>query len=153
MRKLSSSTFQIIAETGTDSYSVAGSFGIFPTGPVTRTESYGTFLRGSNVGYAGFGPYVAPITNVLQLSYDISASSITGEIAARINGATVGYQTTGGSAGTGNFGNLPAYFYARAGTTFFFNGNDYGSIARGAASTAAQITNGETYINSKTKAY
>jgi hypothetical protein len=153
VRKLSSSTFQIITETGTDSFSVAGSFGIFPTGPVQRTESYGTFLRGSNIGYAGFGPYVAPITNVLQLSYDIGASSITDEIAARINGAAVGYEITGGSAGTGNFGNLPAYFYMRAGTSFPFNGHDYGSIARGAASTAAQIANGETYINKLTKAF
>jgi hypothetical protein len=41
----------------------------------------------------------------------------------------------------------------RAGTTFPFGGNDYGSIARGAASTAAQITAGETYINNLTKAF
>jgi hypothetical protein len=41
----------------------------------------------------------------------------------------------------------------RAGTQLPFNGHDYGSIARGAASTAVQITNGETWINQRTKAF
>jgi hypothetical protein len=55
--------------------------------------------------------------------------------------------------GTGNYGNYPAYFYMRGGSSLPFSGNEYGSIARGAASTAAQIANGETYINSLTKAF
>jgi hypothetical protein len=61
--------------------------------------------------------------------------------------------TVSGDQGTGNYGNFPAYFYAREGSSLHFNGHDYGSIARGAASTAAQIAAGEEWINSKTKAY
>jgi hypothetical protein len=93
------------------------------------------------------GAYVAPITNTLTGLSDISGDLTT----LRINGAQVAQSTA--DQGTGNYGNHLAYFYARAGTSNFFNGNDYGSIARGAASTAEQIANGEAYINSKTKAY
>ena len=153
VRKFSSSTFQIITELGTDSYSVAGTFGIFPTGPVSRTESYSTFLRGSTIGYAGFGPCASPITNVLALSYDIGEVSITGEIAASINGVAVPYETTGLSAGTGNYGNYPLYLFARGGSSLWFGGRMYSMIIRGAASTAGQISQTETYVNSKTKAY
>jgi hypothetical protein len=66
----------------------------------------------------------------------------------RINGAQVATNTA--SQGTGNYGTYPAFFYTRAGTSLYFNGNDYGSIARGAASTAAQIANGEAYMAAKT---
>jgi hypothetical protein len=91
--------------------------------------------------------YSAPITNTLTFQSNISAPSAS----MRINTTQVSASTA--TQGTGNFGNWPAYFYSRAGTSLYFSGNDYGSIARGAASTAAQITNGETYINSLTKAY
>jgi hypothetical protein len=91
--------------------------------------------------------YAAPITNVLTAIGDISGDLTT----LRLNGTQVAQSTS--DLGTGNYGNYPAYFYMRAGTSLPFNGHDYGSIARGAASTAAQITAGETYINSKTKAY
>ena len=53
----------------------------------------------------------------------------------------------------GNFGNYPFYIGARAGTSLFFNGNLYGLIIRGAASSSAQISNAESYMNSKTGAY
>jgi hypothetical protein len=91
--------------------------------------------------------FTAPITNVLTGIGDISGDVTT----LRVNGIQVA--TNGADQGTGNYGNYPTYFYARGGTSLFFNGNDYGSIARGAASTAAQITAGETYINSLTKAF
>jgi hypothetical protein len=93
------------------------------------------------------GALPAPVTVVSSLAMQISID----QLIVRINGAQVASGTS--DQGTGNYGNYPAYFYARAGTSLFFNGNDYGSIARGAASTAAQIANGEAYINSKTKAY
>jgi hypothetical protein len=74
-------------------------------------------------------------------------------VTSRFNGVVNTTGATPSVTGTGNYGNYPAYFYARAGTSLFFGGNDYGSIARGAASTAAQIANGEAYINSLTKAF
>jgi hypothetical protein len=89
----------------------------------------------------------APITNVITGIGDISGDVCT----LRVNGAQAA--TSSADQGPGNYGNHPAYFYMRAGTSLPFDGNDYGSIARGAASTAAQITAGETYINKLTKAF
>jgi hypothetical protein len=91
--------------------------------------------------------YIAPITTVNTGIADIAGDVVT----LRVNGVQAA--TSSADQGTGNYGNYPAYFYSRAGTSLFFNGHDYGSIARGAASTAAQITAGETYINSLTKAF
>jgi len=92
--------------------------------------------------------FSAPITNVLTGIADISGDVAT----LRVNGVQAA--TSSANQGTGNYGTFATYFYARSpGSAQFFNGHDYGSIARGAASTAAQITAGETYINSKTKAY
>jgi hypothetical protein len=86
----------------------------------------------------------APITNVITGIGDISGDVCT----LRVNGAQAA--TSSADQGPGNYGNHPAYFYMRAGTSLPFDGNDYGSIARGAASTAAQITAGETYMAAKT---
>jgi hypothetical protein len=88
--------------------------------------------------------YAAPATLVLANSYDISGDKII------VRANTVQAISNTDDQGTGNYGTYPAYFYSRAGTMLFFNGNDYGSIARGAASTAAQITAGETYMAAKT---
>jgi hypothetical protein len=114
------------------------------TPAVYEFVSYGTSI---SVASTNSSVYAAPVTNVLT-----SIGDISGDVATlRINGAQIA--TSSANQGTGNYGNYPVYFYSRAGTLLLFNGNDYGSIARGAASTAAQITNGETYINNLTKAY
>jgi hypothetical protein len=55
--------------------------------------------------------------------------------------------------GTGNYGNYPVYHYMRVGTALPFNGHDYGSICRGAASSLSQITAAEGWINQRTKAF
>ena len=118
--------------------------------PLNGVSSNYTFTSfgssGSNAAYTNV-LVAAPVTNALT-----GIGNISGDQAIlRSNGSQVA--TNGADQGTGNYGNYPTYFYMRAGTSLPFNGNDYGSIARGAASTAAQITDGETYINSKTKAY
>jgi hypothetical protein len=145
VRKLSDAATGIIAELSTGA--IAGSFAAYTAG--SGVAGYGCYSMGS-VGPAFVGPaitYTAPITNTLTVLGDISGDLAT----LRVNGVQ-GAQNTG-NQGTGNFGNYPAYFYMRAGTSLPFSGNDYGSIARGAASTAAQIAAGEEWINSKTKAY
>ena len=143
VRKLSDTPFRMIAELST----IDSNPGSFYMG-VPASAGYEFHSRGTLSRYATAATgYPSPLTNVLTGIGDISGDTVT----LRINGAQVATST--GDQGTGNYGNYPAYFYARAGTTFFYNGHDYGSIARGAASTAAQITAGETYINSKTKAY
>jgi hypothetical protein len=148
VRKLSDAAgFSILTELSADVGSNNGSFSIQAPRATTVYFSYrskGTVLADAQEANAA---YAAPITTVMSC-----ISNISGDIATlRLNGTQVAQSTA--DQGTGNFGTYPAYFYMRAGTSLPFNGNDYGSIARGAASTAAQITAGETYINSKTKAY
>ncbi len=142
VRKLSDAAVGMFYETSQAYSSFTGSFALY-----NISTNYKTASGGSLFAEATSTSLPSPITNVLTEIASISGDQLD----LRINGVLNAQSTA--NQGTGNFGNYPAYFYARAGTTFFFNGNDYGSIARGAASTAAQITAGETYINSKTKAF
>jgi hypothetical protein len=148
MRKFNNNVINTFTELSTDSDSLAGSFVL--SAPVNAFQYYFQLNAGTRVDGTVSSGYASPITNVVTFIMDIAGALAADEIKARINGAVVSLTYAGASVGTGNFGNYPAYFYARAGTTFFFNGNDYGSIARGAASTAAQITGGETYMAAKT---
>jgi hypothetical protein len=133
-----------IIDTNAGSFNLSGSIG-FSTNIKFAFQSRGS---ASGAGAATtLSALAAPVSAVLTGVGDISGDLGT----LRVNGAQVAQSTA--DQGTGNYGNYPAYFYMRGGTSLPFNGNDYGSIARGAASTAAQITNGETYINSLTKAY
>jgi hypothetical protein len=147
VRKLSDATIAVLYELSTNFGSNNGTFCMFAPNPAAG--NYGFRSRGTATGAVNVSSGVsAPVTNVLTGIANIAATSMT----IRNNGVVI-EDTVSANQGTGNYGNYPAYFYMRAGTSLPFNGNDYGSIARGAASTAAQITNGETYINSKTKAY
>jgi hypothetical protein len=147
VRKLSDAARAILIELST-SYGNAGTFG-FDSPSSTVVNDY-RFVSGGSVAAGGLAQgngFVPPITNVIT-----GIGNISGDLATlRVNGAQVAQGT--GDQGSGNYGNYPTYFYARGGSSLFFGGNDYGSIARGAASTAAQITDGETYINSLTKAF
>ena len=144
-------TVQLVTETSVTSDSNAGSFAL--GAPIVGKQYYFQLNAGSRVDGSVSSGYDSPVTNVVTYLMNIAGAVSADEIKARINSVDVSLTFSGSPAGTGNFGNYPAYFYARAGTSLYFNGNDYGSIARGAASTAAQIANGEAYINSKTKAY
>ena len=89
----------------------------------------------------------ATITSASQLAIATSGTTISNNL----NGSLINSST--GSTGTGNFGNYPLYFGARAGTSFFFNGYEFQTIIVGKTLTATEISNTETYVNSKTKAY
>jgi hypothetical protein len=102
-------------------------------------------------GTASSGPpiagYVSPISVVLT-----GVGNISGDIAdLRVNGSLVSPGTA--DQGTGNYGNYPLFIGRRGGTTLPFNGRFYSLIVRGAQSTAGQITQTETFVNGKTKAY
>jgi hypothetical protein len=155
VRKVIDDTDRVLIELSASVNSNNGSFGISAPSQLSGgyVGKYVGSLRGTAQSTSELTTYAAPITNVLSASYDIAGATIATESIYRVNGGTPTETNNGVTAGTGNFGNYPAYFYARNGALLFFNGNDYGSIARGAASTAAQIANGETYINSLTKAY
>ena len=140
VRKLSDAALAVLAE-----LSPIADIGSFTLTAPTNGTGYFFRSKGTTTGAVAESLlFAAPITNTLT-----GLGNISGDLATlRVNGTQVAQSTA--DQGTGNYGNYPAYFYARAGTSLFFNGNDYGSIARGAASTATQITNGETYMAIKT---
>jgi hypothetical protein len=152
VRKLSDAAQTMLFETSINSPSNSGTF--FITAPNGAAGNY-AFLEngGGNLRYTIPVTYSAPITNVLSCGFDLGTTVLADAVVSRINGSLNQTGLLQTAQTTGNFGNYAAYFYARGGSSIFFNGNDYGSIARGAASTAAQITAGETYINSLTKAF
>jgi hypothetical protein len=145
VRKLSDAATAILMELSASTTVNTGVFAI--PAPTGSNDRYGFNSKGTALASTFAIGYTPPTTNVLTGIGDISGDVAT----LRIDGAQVNQSTD--DQGTGNYGNYPAYFYARNGASAFFNGHDYGSIARGAASTAAQIANGETYINKLTKAY
>jgi len=130
------------------SFGNAGTFAVSaPNGAASnyRWVSGGSLAGAADVTVAG---YVAPTTNVLGLTSDISGDSAI----VRVNGAQVGQSTA--DQGTGNFTAQIAYIGRRAGTAFPFNGNLYSMIVRfGANLTADQIAQAETFVNGKTGAY
>lgn len=89
--------------------------------------------------------YPSPQTAVLTMQADIAAPALN----LRVNGSL-----TSGSAsmGTGTFGNLPMSVGSGVGN-YWMKGSIYSVILRGATCSAAQITSGEAYVNSKTGAY
>lgn len=145
VRKLSDAAQGVFLETSTNI--VDGGISVLvPSAAATpgyRFTSRGTVTQNAIVS-AG---YAAPITDVLTGIGDISGDSVI----LRLDGAQVA--SSAGDQGTGNYGNYPLYIGRRGGTTLPFNGRLYGLIVRGAASTAQQITQAESWMNSKTRAY
>lgn len=146
LRKLSDITTGGFIELGTDIASYSGAFALFAP---STSGSYRFISRGTSVvRLAGTGTYApSPDTSVITGIGDIS-----GDITSiRRNGSIVEVSTL--DQGTGNYGNYPLFIGRRAGTSSPFNGNLYSLIIRGAQSTDAQITQTETWVNSKTGAY
>jgi len=108
-------------------------------------QSNGTALASAT---AADGTFNAPFTSVVTGLGDISGDRAT----LRVNGTQVAQSTA--DQGTGNFLAYPLYIGRRGGTSLPFNGRIYGLIMRfGANLTADQITQTETWMNSKTGAY
>ena len=59
-------------------------------------------------------------------------------------------QFASGPTGAGSFGNHPFYLMCRDGSSFFYSGNIYSLIMRGAATDPDGMTNGNAYTASKT---
>lgn len=149
VRKLSDSATSILTELSSSSVN-NGSF------TINAPAAAGTYRFGAN-GVGGVegaaSGFVAPITNVLQTAIDLKGATQAAQITARINAAATSLSYAGSTGATGNFGNYPLYLFRRGGGSLPFNGRMYGLIVRGAQSTGTQISNGEKYVNSKTKAF
>lgn len=85
--------------------------------------------------------------------YDIAGATGADEVKFRINGAgdagTTLFEPAGASGALGN----RTMFVGTWATTWYMTGRLYSVIVRAGASTAEQISDGETYVNNKTGAY
>lgn len=89
-------------------------------------------------------PYTAVLSGIGAISTD--------QALIRVNGAQVG--SSAADQGTGTFADAPFYIGMRGGTTVPFNGRLYGLVVRYAPEmTSTQISNTETYVNTRTGAY
>jgi hypothetical protein len=137
--------FSVNAPLNSAFYLVSGVDGSFPAGYTFFGKG---FILASTTQTAYLSSAVtAPNTSVLAATGDIA-----GDLNTIRRNTVLGVNSTG-DLGAGNYGNFPLYIGARAGTSVRFNGRIYSLIVRGAASTAQQITDTETWVNGKTLAY
>lgn len=145
VRKLSDAPYASIVELSPSSDIINGTFQLAAQG-ATGNNAYRIQDRGTNLGagYSSFA-YLPPTTNVLLASMDMSASA---SINLRVNGS--GTDIAGGS---GVFSSNPLYIGARAGSSYWFNGRQYGLILAGKQASASEIASTEAWLNQKTGAY
>ena len=146
VRKLSDAVAGIVVETSPSA--TANNGGLYIVAPNSNAPTYGFASRGTSLGSAVSAGFSSPITNVLTGIGDIAADvSIL-----RVNGAQVASAAT--NQGTGNYLAYPLYIGRRGGTMLPFNGRIYQMLVRfGANLSADQISQTETWVNSKTGAY
>ena len=146
VRKLSDVASGALIELSIDA-ATNRAFNIFAPSRLLGDFSYRLRSTGSLSSDLTITGIPAPVTNLVTAIGDISNDILR----LRINGIQVAENTV--DQGTGNYGNHPLYIGSRGGTSIPFNGRLYSLIVRGAQSTATQISNAETYVNSKTGAY
>ena len=149
VRKLSDAARGMIVESSVNAGVNAGAFLMDGPGITPASESYRYVSNATLTAIASAGgAYPAPITNVLTGTSDISGDSAI----LRVNGTQVASNTA--DQGTGNYLTYTHYIGRRGGTTLPYNGRIYQMVMRyGANLTAGQITQTETFVNSKTGAY
>jgi hypothetical protein len=155
VRKQSASGgYPVIAELSVNSDSNAGTFELFGNAS-SGTHSYAAYLHGSSAS-TGYEPvtFTAPITNTISLALDMAGANRAAQVIPRINGVVNQTGAAGAtSTGSQNFGNYPAYFGARAGSSLFFNGLTFSNVCIGIELSASQIAAFEAWTNSKARAY
>jgi hypothetical protein len=139
VRKLSDAAAAVVCELSANSDSTNGTFTLAASvgGNNYYAQSRGTVR--STINATG---YVAPHSAVLVAEAKIS----TDILRLHVNNAAP--LSSAADQGSGNYGNYPIYFGARAGTSLRFSGEVFSpEVIRGAASTAAQIDMVERIIN------
>jgi len=141
VRKLSDATAAAFVELSANESANVGSFVLYA--PSSALNNYRFGSRGSAaIVLANATGYVSPVSSIIA-----GVGDIAGDVSRiRVNGAVI--QTTTTDQGTGNYGNYPLYFGARAGTSLRFSGEVFSpEVIRGAESNDAQINLVERIIN------
>ena len=127
----------------------AGSFAF----PETASNLIYASVRGT-LNTQGHSTLAVPATVVASASLSVTAASAATAVPIRLNGSAATVTIDVNNAPTGTFfGNYPAYFGARAGSSQFFNGLTFSNIAIGIALSASQIAAFEAWTNSRARAY
>jgi hypothetical protein len=147
-------TSLIICELSVNAGANVGSFylssgidGAFPAGY--------TFLgRGSASVATALVAHLSPAVTAPNTSVLAATGNISGDLNTIRRNTVLGSNGTG-DQGSGNYGDYPLCIGARgtSSSSLWFNGRIYSLIVRGAASTAQQISDTETWVNARTKAY
>lgn len=119
----------------------------FPLGkpaPSPGASSYGTYWR------LAFVPGI-PSPDIFTQVITAQTDTIEPYVGVRGNGKL--WAEDRDYQGGGTYRKTPLHIGSRFGETFWYRGNIYGLIVRGAKSTDAQIHAVEQYMNTKTKAY
>ena len=140
VRKLSDAAQGVVSELSATSASNNGSFTL--SAPGGAATNYTWLSKGTTADTVTATPYTSPISGVLTGLASISAPSNT----IRVNGTATSDTNT---QGTGNYGNYPLYLFARNNSSSFLNGYFYGAIIRGATTSGTDLTNAESYMNTK----
>lgn len=149
VRRLSSTTAMLL-ETSPSFFSTPGSLAIVANS--NNYEFYGNAT--SPAGWGGATP-VSPTTNVVSMALDAAGATRAEEVKPKIDGIIPSlFGGIVGPMGAGNFLAYPLYIGRRGGTTLPFNGRIYGLLVRfGANLSAAQISQMEAWMNTKTGAF
>jgi hypothetical protein len=152
VRKLSDAAAAMFLELSATASGTNGAFYISaPEGGAT----YGVRTRGttSAVGY-NHATFAAPITNVIAAALNNSgAGGLPGNCVSTRFNAVLNTTSATGITVAGNFGNDPLYLFRRGGTTLPFNGRFYGMTIVNKLLSTTELTQLETYTNSKTRAF
>lgn len=150
-RKLSDAAVaELLGFSATPSTS-SGAFGVLA--PPSATPRIEFSACATTNGYAQIAS-AAPESAVFVAQINLSVATVAeGKLAVRKNGASAVPVQTGSGTGTANFGNYPLHLFRRGGSSLPWGGRFYGLIIRGGASSNAQISAVERYLNSKARIY
>ena len=158
VRKLSDTAFQLLCELTAGSFA-PGSFSLdvgTAAGDASR-RTYGieqyTSAGSPPTTTAGAFLFPSPDTRVMTGQWDKAQATQIAQMIMRLNGVGQTLTFNNANLGSGNFANDVLYIGRRGGTASPLNARLYSLIVRGAQSTATQITNTETWVNGKTRAY
>lgn len=145
VRKLSDAATGLLLELSADSAANNGSYAVFaPAGGGAtkydvRSKGSTAFVAAGTTSAAFNAPNTAVLSGLAGISND--------QCVLRLNG--VQESASAVDQGAGNYGAYPIYIGRRGGTSLPFNGNLYGLIVRGAASSALELADSEAYLAGK----
>jgi hypothetical protein len=140
--KLSDAAIGFVVELSADVASNNGTI-VLAAPRTAGATNYRFISKGTALADAIPVGYAAPITNVLVGIGDIGTDVCT----LRIDGVQAATDTT--DQGTGNYGSYPLYIGRRNNASLPFNGRVYALLGRGAATSAALLSQAERWVAGK----